>query len=252
VAIIKALNSTGEFDRYCYRWIRATVTVGFIFGCSVCVIATDSLSQLTKHQSELVETGGVVQLPGLTIFSGSTNWVEATGKVSITNGILEFLAVEHTGRGYESAFSLDCRPSALQYALLLIGCPTNVVANQIRPTSQSGDPLEIEVKWELGGKKTHVPVEKLLIDRNTGSPPNRLPWVYTGSYFVKNPVTQEEDFLADAEQAFISLWWHPGILINVGSDFGNPYQGDTHGFRVNTALIPPKDTPVTLIFRQKK
>ena len=57
-------------------------------------------------------------------------------------------------------------------------------------------------------------------------------------------------FMADAEQAHISLWWNPGIPVNIVGDHGNPYQGDDQGFEVNTKAMPPAGTPVKLIFRK--
>ena len=175
-----------------------------------------------------------VSLPGLTIYGGEKKSVAATGQVATTDGILEFIAVEKPGRDYESLFTLDCRPSALKFALLLIGCETNT-------------PVSIEAEW----RDKRVPVEQLLIDRRTKKSPASLPWVFTGSYFTKSVLDGKEVFMADEEQAFIALWWQPSVLISLKQEFGNPYRGEQQGFEANTKALPPKGTPVKLIFRRR-
>jgi hypothetical protein len=90
-----------------------------------------------------------------------------------------------------------------------------------------------------------------LIDRHTKKPAATLPWIFTGSYFTKSVIDGKEIFLADEEQVFIALWWQPSALINLKQSFGNPYHGDGEGFEANTKVLPPKDTPVKLIFRQR-
>jgi len=201
---------------------------------------------LAAIASSLVNTADVqrigkeVRLPGLVIHDVASPYFEATGKVSRTNDILEFIAVEPEGRDYESLLTLDCKPSAFQFALFLIGCETGTVAN-----ARSVVLLQIEYKNQ------RFPVERWLIDRKTKKTPTGLRWVFNGSFFSKNPVTDEPVFLADAEQAHIALWWQPSIVVNLADDRGNPYRGEDQGFEVNPAVVPPVGTPVKLIVRPK-
>jgi hypothetical protein len=172
-----------------------------------------------------------MQLPGLTAHK---DFVEAAGRVATTEGILEFVAVEKGGRDYESLFALDCRPSALKFVLLLIGCETN-------------RPVGIEMEW----RDQRVPVEQLLIDRHTKKPPVKLEWLFTGSYFTKSVLDGKEVFQADEEQAFIALWRQDAVLINLKQDSGNPYRGGAQGFEANTKAMPTNGAPVKLIFRKR-
>lgn len=183
-----------------------------------------------------------VRLPGLRILAGPPPQVEATGKIAVTNDILEFIACEPDSREYESLVALDCKPSALKFALLLIGCTDH-------PTN--GSPLKIEVEWTDNSKPRRVPVEHLLIDRATGKAPAPLPFFLSGSYFTRDLFTSNELFQADSEQAHIALWWQPSILINLRGEHGNPYRGDDQGFAANPASVPPVGTPVKLIFQKR-
>ncbi len=97
-----------------------------------------------------------------------------------------------------------------------------------------------------------MPVEQWLIERRTKKSPAVLPWIFTGSYFTKNVLDGRDVFMADEEQAFIALWWQPSTLINLKKDFGNPYRGGDQGFEANTNALPPKGTPIKLIFRKRR
>ena len=192
-----------------------------------------------------------LHLPGLVVHGEGEPYIEATGKVALTNGILEFVAVEPEGRDYESLLTLDCKPSVLQSALLLIGCETSAV-RQIAANASAGTPLVLEVSWVAGGKARRVPVESLFVDRNTGKPPPPLPWIFNGSYFILHPITSNRVFQADEERAHVALWWQPAIPINLGGDRGNPYTGEAQGFEANTAALPAKGTRVVLILRKRE
>ena len=103
-------------------------------------------------EPSLVDTGAIrragtdVTLPGLVIHGGAKKSVEATGTISLADdGILEFLAVEAKGRDYESLLTLECRPAALQFALLLIGCEPGVRPTSAPAGAKTGTPLALEV-----------------------------------------------------------------------------------------------------------
>ncbi len=178
---------------------------------------------------------------GISVYGGEVPRVEAGGKIAECEGdLLEFLAVETGGRAYESLLTLECKPNALQAALLLLGC---------KPSQKTGTTLSLEVSWEIEGRSHCAPVGELLLERRTGKPPGPLTWVFTGSRFVKLPGASEEVFLADAEEAFVSLYPHEGLLIQLGGNFGNPYRSPEAGFGPNTARLPPKGTSVKLVIR---
>ena len=169
--------------------------------------------------------------------------VTADGRIALTNGILEFLAVEPGGRDYESLLTLTCRPSVLKFALLLVGLPEGAT---------NGAVLRLDIEWETGGKTNRRPVEALVLDRRTGKSPAGLPFVFSGSFFGPDLSGTNQIFQADLEQAHIALWWQPAALINLRGAAGNPYRSDDEGFEVNPQLVPPVGTPVKLLFRRRE
>jgi hypothetical protein len=191
-----------------------------------------------------LEAGPVAAFPGLAVYGGEAPRVEATGRIADSAGdLLEFLAVESGGRAYESLLTLDCRPSGMQTALLLLGC---------KPHARLGTKLELELEWILEGRAQQARIEELLIERRTQKAPGPLPWVFTGSRFVRLAGAEAEVFLADAEEAFIGLYAHDGLLIQLGGDFGNPYRSQEAGFAVNAGRLPPQGTQIRLILRPRR
>ena len=186
--------------------------------------------------------GNEVQLAGLRVI-GDQHCVVADGHIVLTNGILEFLAVEAGGRDYESLLTLACRPSALKFALLLAGLPEG---------ETNGAILRLDVEWAAAGQTNRRPVESFLVDRRTGQAPAPMPFVFTGSFFGPDLSGSNQLFHADLEQAHIALWWQRAALINVRDANGNPYRGDDQGFEINSKLVPPVGTPIQLIFRRRE
>jgi hypothetical protein len=184
-------------------------------------------------------TNAPINLTGLTIHRGDRPAVEATGEICSTNGILEFVAVEAKGRDYESLLTLNCRPSQLQFALLLIGCETGDTHR-----------VALDVEWTAGSKTQRAPVEQWLVDRKTGKPPKDLDWAFTGSCFGQD-FEGRRIFLADEEQAFIALWPQSSMVINLVGEHGNPYRSEHQGFEINSAAVPPLGTKVKLLIRQR-
>lgn len=183
----------------------------------------------------------VAAFQGVLVYGGKVPRVEAVGQIAEWEGdLLEFLAVETAGRVYESLLTLDCKPSVLQAALLLLGC---------KPDEKTGTRLALEIAWDVDGRVHRVPAEELLVERRSQKSPASLRWVFTGSRFVKLPGATGEVFLSDAEEAFIGLYPHGGLLIQVGGDFGNPYRSTDAGFGANAARLPPKGTAIKLILR---
>jgi hypothetical protein len=123
-----------------------------------------------------VEAAEQVELAGLRVVGGEKPFVEASGAVALTNGILEFVSVTPGGREYESLLTMTAKPSALQFALLLIGAqpgkdPEAGLPRSHLPDYQRGSRLVIEVDWEAGGEKQRAPVAAWLRDRKTGQAP---------------------------------------------------------------------------------
>lgn len=240
------------------------------------VHASPALPTRTENQTKPRRP---ISLPGLTLDIDSRE-LQIAGRVCITRGVLEYIAVAKGGKEYESIFSLQCRPSHLQVALLMAGYNVGEVAEAVRgdfatnadASSQSppeGAPASADPPKSYWSRSTSQPtfvtfdvdlrrrdgtwqrraIEDFLLNRRTGHVPDRLYWTFTGSFFNRDGETGLEAFAADNEKSLIALWYDPSALFNLSQDVGNPYRGDAAGLEVNESALPEKDTRIRLIIR---
>ena len=184
------------------------------------------------------------------VFDSPPGVIEVDAHFCLRRGILEYAAVAEGGKTYESLLVLPCRPSHLQTALLLSGCEPGSVAPDARGDAPpSTAPAEtgtiVRLELSIGSPAETAPVERFLIDRRTGQPPDPLRWVFTGSFFHRDQPDSPEYFIADVERSLIALWYDATALLNITRDVGNPYRGPV-GLEVNTTMLPPPETPVRL------
>lgn len=178
-------------------------------------------------------------------------------KVNMVDGLVEYYMVRPEGSVHESVLVSDVQPQEVHMAMTLLGAkgmvpdkdtaqkgPARIDADYLAKAPKiTGDNISMTVTWKdpAGAEKT-APAETWMVRRVAVAkkPAKNIaaeegPWLYNGSLFFENR------FLAQTEGVFISVVTYPSALIN------NPRKGsnDDHQWFVNTASIPPKDTPVT-------
>ena len=125
-----------------------------------------------------VKEDEVVDLKGIKIFKKEKK-IEVEGSVCINYGILEYFIVAKDGRTYESVFVIDCLPSYLNTALLLIGAKQGVFPDEFKGDKKGelkkknnknkkdiGSKFEIFVEWKKLWRRNCLRAENFLWDRN--------------------------------------------------------------------------------------
>jgi len=161
--------------------------------------------------------------PGVWI-DWSVPQVEIAGQVVLRRGPLELLACSPHTREHESIVRLNARPLHVFQALGLIGL-------------EPGHPPYYDIAADRP-----VPAEQWLLDRRTGKPPGRLPWVFAGSAF-----DGAGRFQADAEGTVITLVDFPSALVALAASHSE--SNALLWCEANSGKIPPVGTAVTVILR---
>jgi hypothetical protein len=171
--------------------------------------------------------------------------------VNMRKGYIEYLLVGAPGKTHESALVTKISPQFVHVAMLLLGAkgapkaegdparaPGNIDEAYLAQAPKiEGDPVRIEASWKIDDKLTRVPVETLI---TMGDPPQPVPageWVYNGSLVI------EGQFIAQADQSFITLIADPGALVNNP----RPERVKDDIWQSNPEVIPPEGTPVDII-----
>lgn len=189
--------------------------------------------------------------------------IEVTGRFCLEEGILDYLGVMTGGQEYESVIALDCKGSLLHAGLLALGAvpgPTQQLIEALKKDppkdrkipEHAGTPLDITFEWEKDGKILRSSASLTVVNRKTGKAQHAGRWIFTGSYFAKDPEDDKEYYMADIDRALIGVLDTPSAVINFSHDAGNPYEAEDAGYEVNKTLVPPKNTPVKLIITLAK
>lgn len=190
------------------------------------------------------------ELRGIRIFSDRRE-LHLRCRVNMTDGIIEYALVHHTGKTHESILSTTVSPSDLQVALLLchyepatVGIlPSDVPFEQHRlkitePKTPNAHHVAATVEWTSDGKKHRAALATWIQNKRTEQAPTDLPfWIFNGS------IIDQRGFVAEADGSILSVWFDPEAMLN------SPAQGnlDDERWLCMTSAIPPEGTVVTLI-----
>jgi hypothetical protein len=172
--------------------------------------------------------------------------VEVDGQVILRQGLLELFACSPRTREHESIVRLNTRPVVVLQALGLLGLepgrPLRMDPNTGEIIPASGDPLEIDVRYEVNSIRKTVPIEMWMRHSQTKARLERQPWVFAGSFPVGDgAVAADEEgtivAVVDFESAIVALPRH------------HTAANAELWLEPNTPAIPPVGTACTVIFR---
>jgi len=218
-------------------------------------LATAGTDQLA---ATLREGGIELDLPAKTL--------RVRGAICLTEGLVEFLAVGHGGKDHESLLYLECTPSLLNAGLLALGLepgkPYRIEPEgpdapeggiRVGPEDEgllyyppTGPKVFLQVEWEAEGTKVSRRAEDLLLNRLTGATMERAGWVYLGSRFAPADGSGREVYVADVTRDMISIWH--SYMGNTVLDSPLPEGMEDDVFVVNRDAVPPRGTPVDVVF----
>jgi len=213
-------------------------------------------------------TATEIKFPELTI-NRETHEVRLDATVCLDRGILEYLVCLTGTFEHVSIFVTKVKPEILHAALLLTGFePTPMQPEfEYRWWSQALEAeksrVRIDVEWEINGRVQRANITSM-IRRNTGNEigmdhhetPDSLEneaeevsdaWVFSGS-FIRAQENGKRLYASTRSGVVIGIWRNPSAVIQYGKPTGNPYRGANQGMAVNEYSVPPKGTPVKLVF----
>lgn len=175
--------------------------------------------------------------------------LEVQGWVNMTAGVVEVLACAPEGKLHESLLVLDCVPSGLHAGLMALGLqpgtPGRVEGGgEFKPPT--GERVAIELRWvDANGVERRTRPEDWLWDAHGKRPMSRQDWIYAGSFEV--PIEGRPgavSLAADAVKSLAVTYHDATTLLQLE---GLQSLDDTT-YEVNTTSVPPKGTPVVVVF----
>lgn len=185
--------------------------------------------------------------------AGDRRWVEIQATVCLTAGYLEhLLSRDEAGKQHESILSTSIDASLIHAGLIAAGArpgkPAQFVNDKGEPDFRppTGDRIRITLHYkDEHGQVVSVPAQRWV--RNTRTKKELdLDWVFAGSYLYQ-PEGVEKPIYAANDGRVITTANFPSALLDLPMQ---SKEGDPQGgleFEANTELIPPRDTPVTVV-----
>ena len=181
---------------------------------------------------------GQTAILGSVKLDSATKTVSVTGWVNQTAGPIEVLACGPGGKVHESVFVVALNPLDLQAALLLAGLKAGAPMPEIGQGPPNGSPVDLFVDWQADGATRTARAESFVWNVEANAVVPDAPWTFTGS------VVKDGQFKAFAEESFVVTYWDPYAIVNIAQPCGS----NDEILSVNTNVVPPYQTPITLRF----
>ncbi|HSI64990.1 MAG TPA: YdjY domain-containing protein [Candidatus Saccharimonadia bacterium] len=186
--------------------------------------------------------------------NSATREVRVPAQVNMTEGILEYALVHEHGKTHESLLRTTASPTELNVALLLshfephlkeaakfLAEPSEQVKTRMaQPMEHEGaNRMRLTLEWkDASGKAQSAPISAWIRDKHTGKPATAAEWIYTGSFI------SQTGFAAEHDGSHIAIYFDLISLVN----FPDKNNSSDENWLVESAAMPPVDTPVTLVF----
>ena len=199
----------------------------------------------SEQESEVVQLSRTEFQLGAIHLNRAKRTLSMPAEVNLTNQVIEYALVSDQGKTHESLLRTSANPKDIHVAALLLGvAATSDLGKTNQPIRASqASRVRVEIEWQRGGKRHTNQIEDWWGLGTKSSPTLKrrlrgIEWVYNGSIIV------DGHFIAQEEGSILSLIRDPGALLNnPGID-----RDDDNIHYPHTAQIPPKGTPVTVLF----
>lgn len=182
---------------------------------------------------------------GRITFNKKDRTIRIPGSFCCEEGPLEYLVCLKGGKEYESVFAADCDARQLNIALLALGYAAGGdVAKLGDARLPRGDAVTLKLEWtDADGASQARRGEDFMFNVYTKKPMRRTPWIYTGSFFEVNPLTEEREYLAQAEGVIAATYRDPAAIFNSPLDTGV----DDVFYNVHAEIVPKRGTKGVLV-----
>jgi len=197
------------------------LTLAFSLCAATTVAAQQQPAKPSPIHPDTPKPAAITKLSATTFRIGENTIDTAARTLSVPGTVndvttLEFVANTLNGaKAYESALTLNTNAVTFNAALLLLGLDparSKPSAQQFDPAAPEGDPVEVTVTWNAGGKPRTVPIEELLLDDQRKQTLPKGPWVYTGSRFFDTG--EHRFYLAEQDGVLIGFMHGPQSIID--------------------------------------
>jgi hypothetical protein len=166
-------------------------------------------------------------------------------RVCLREGPLEHLLCSSQTKEHESILATDAKPRAIHAGLIVVaGEPGHPVRFRPTPQPPDGPALAIELQWTKDDKAQKADAKAWIKEERSGKP-LKIDWVFGGSELFIDPDSGKTIYAADSGDLITVANFTGAILDLPISSSSNDAE---RSFVADPAKIPPRGTPVVMIF----
>lgn len=203
----------------------------------------------------------VIQLPGGIEVDRANGEVRVPASTGITVGWLEQVACVAGTRDHESLVTVECQPSDVHAALLLLGLEPGAPGrwtyshDTVRVAPPRGPAVEVRVRYIVhSAEGAAVQHDVHVLDWIRGIDGRSFPasWVFAGSAIAPNPKSlgPGEHYVADYSGSLVGLVTFGDEVIAATTVIPDVIEFEAANWEAFSERMPPEGTPATLVLRR--
>ena len=196
---------------------------------------------------------GIIHLPGGIECRLDSREVLIPASIAIDSGWIEQIACLRGTREHESIFVVECQPSLVHSALLMIGLESGVPGRwletkrddryEIERIAPTGAPVRIQVRFtDTEGRCVESSVEEMVMGAPDGAVFPPTPWMFCGSRF-----DGEGRYVADYSGSLVGFATFGDEVLGLPGVISDQVSVDAAVWEIRSDKVPAPGTPVSLV-----
>lgn len=196
---------------------------------------------------------GIIHLAGDIECRLDSREILIPASISIDSGWIEQIACLRGTREHESIFVVECQPSLVHSALLLIGLESGVPGRwletkrgdryEIERIPPTGAPVRLRVRYtDTEGRSVESSVEEMVMGSPDGTVFPPTPWMFCGSRFDR-----EGRYVADYSGSLVGFATFGDEVLGLPGVISDQVSVDAAVWEIRSEKVPAPGTPVSLV-----
>ena len=230
---------------------------GILNGCASPETSTPiSASESSIAAEETIRQpspSGIIHLAGGIECRLDSREVLIPASIAIDSGWIEQIACLRGTREHESIFVVDCQPSLVHSALLLIGLESGVPGRwletmrgdryEIERIPPTGAKVRIRVRYtDTEGRSVESSVEEMVMRAPDGTVFPPTPWIFCGSRFDR-----QGRYVADYSGSFVGFATFGDEVLGLPGVISDQVSVDAAVWEIRSEKVPAPGTEISLV-----
>lgn len=253
LAVMSSRSASPGGLRRAAMLVLAGISSGCVSSKSETPTAPSGAGVMVDESIKAPSPSGIIHLAGGIECRLDSREVLVPAFIAIDSGWIEQIACLRGTREHESIFVVECQPSLIHSALLMIGLESGVPGRwletmrgdryEIERIPPTGAPVRIRVRFtDTEGCLVESSVEEMVMGSSDGTVFPPTPWMFCGSRFDR-----EGRYVADYSGSIIGFATFGDEVLGLPGVISDQVSVDAAVWEIRSEKVPAPGTPVSLV-----